>query len=67
MCSKEFTEKTKEQLGATAKGRKVLCRESDYQLREPTANYLPDFDVKNDDIEAKNGYLWDAYDDNSLG
>jgi hypothetical protein len=31
------------------------------------AIYLSDFDAKNDDIEAKNGYSLDACDDNSMG
>jgi len=63
--SKEFTEKTKEQLGIMAKGRKVFSDASDYHLREQTAVYLPHFNAKNSDIKAKNTYIWNISSYNS--
>ena len=36
----------------------VLESEEAFQLREPGVSYLVDFGLKNNDIGAQNGYLW---------
>jgi hypothetical protein len=36
----------------------VLESAEAFQLREPAVSYLSDFDPKNDDIGAVNGYFW---------
>lgn len=64
--SKEFTEKTKERLGITAKGRKVFSDASDYHLREQAATYLSHFNAKNSDIGAENTYFWNISSYNSI-
>ena len=56
--SERFIHRTRKELGARAKGRMVLKGEEAFQLREPAVPYLVDFDSKNDDIGAENGYLW---------
>jgi hypothetical protein len=56
--SEHFVHKTKKELGARAKGRVVVETAEAFQLREPGVSYLIDFEPKNDDIGAKNGYFW---------
>ncbi len=36
----------------------VLESAEAFQLREPGVSYLTDFDPKNDNIGAENGYFW---------
>lgn len=56
--SEEFVEKTKEKLGISTKGRRVLEIGKAFQLREPEVPYHSDFVIENDDIGAENSYLW---------
>jgi hypothetical protein len=56
--SERFVHRTRKELGARAKGRVVLESAEAFQLREPAVSYLSDFDPKNDDIGAANGYFW---------
>jgi len=56
--SEEFIVRTKEELGISAKGRKVLESGEVFQLREPTVSYNLDFGTKNNDIGGENGYFW---------
>ena len=53
----EFVERTKEQLGIRAKGRKVLETGEAFQLREPEAGYNVNSGAKNDDIGPKTAIL----------
>jgi putative transposase len=55
--SEDFVHRTKEELGARAKGRVVLESAEAFQLREPGVSYLIDFGPKNDDIGQENGYF----------
>ena len=56
--SEHFVHRTKKELGSRAKGRLVLESAEAFQLRESGVSYLIDFDPKNDDIGAENGYFW---------
>lgn len=58
--SKSFIETIQGELGARAKGRKVLESESGFQLRENMVTYIDDFDCKNGNIDTKNTYYWDV-------
>jgi putative transposase len=58
--SEQFVEKTKEELGIRAKGRKVIVGEEGYQLRESPVSYDDGFAIKKQDIEPENGYLWNT-------
>ena len=64
--SERFVVKTKQKLGFRAKGRSLVKTGSGYQLREPTISYMANFNPKNDDIGAENGYLWNSIDDISI-
>jgi hypothetical protein len=59
--SEGFVEKTRQELGIRAKGRKVVGAGPAYQLREPQVSYLVYFGLENDDIGAENTYFWDVY------
>jgi len=48
-----------EDLGVSAKGRKVVRSEDIFQLREMVVPYNADFGTEKCDIGLKNGYLWD--------
>ena len=54
-------EKTKQQLGIRAKGRKVVEAGAAFQLRVSQVAYRADFGPEKDDIAAENTYLGDVY------
>ena len=56
-----FVEKTRQELGIRATGRKVVEAGPSYQLREPQVSNLANFGLENDDIGAENTYFWDVY------
>ena len=56
--SKSFVETIKNQLSIHAKGRKILEKDEDFQLREEMPAYNGVFDGQKDDIGAKNTYFW---------
>ena len=58
MGCERFIRRTRKELSARAKGRVLLKSEETFHLREPGVFYLVDFDSKNDDIGAGNGYFW---------
>lgn len=64
--SKDFVEKTKEQLGIRAKRQKLLEMEDGYQLREPVAPYAAGFALKNATLWDNNTYLWNVYPEISI-
>ena len=37
----------------------ILENDGGFQLREEVGTYIANFDIKNDDIGAKNAYYWD--------
>jgi putative transposase len=57
--SKFFIEKTKEQLGNRARGRREIENTGTYELREEQVSYNDDFAYKNSGLRAKNMYKWD--------
>lgn len=57
MGSQSFINTIKDNLGIRAKGRKILESDEGFQLREEMGTYIVDYDSKNDDIGAQNGYL----------
>ena len=59
--SEEFVEKTRQEFGIRARGRKVVEAAPAYQLREPQISYLAHFGLENDDIGAENAYFWEVY------
>ena len=64
MCgvgSLEFVQKLKQELGARAKGRKMVGGPGDFVLREPTASYNSFFGAKKEDIGSDNAIYWDNY------
>ncbi len=66
MGSKEFVERTKNELVISAQGRKVVDSGNIFQLRDPAVPYNLDFGTKNDDIGVENGYLWNENTDISI-
>lgn len=56
--SKSFLEGIKDQLGILAKGRSILERTGELQLRERTGTYNAVFDGKKEDIGPENGYYF---------
>ena len=64
--SEEFIGRTKEALGISAKGRKVLESGEVFHLREPTVSYNLDFGTKNNDIGGENSYFWNENIDISI-
>ena len=56
--SEGFVERTKDELGIRAKGRKVLGSGEAFQLREPGICYRGIFGSKNDDIGTESSYFW---------
>ena len=58
--SRGFVDRVKSILGALALGRKSIEAGEAYQLREPSIPYNAYFEVKKDDIEAKNTYFWNV-------
>lgn len=64
--SEGFVARTKQELGIRAKGRRVVQTGSAHQLREPEISYMANFDPKNDDIGAENGYFWNSILDISI-
>jgi putative transposase len=52
--SKSFIEKTKEQLGNKARGRKAIENTGTYELREGQVSYSDDFAYKNSGLRGKN-------------
>ena len=59
--SEGFVEKTRQQLGIRARGRKVVEAGPAYQLPEPQVSYSSHFGLENDDIGTENTYFWDVY------
>jgi putative transposase len=57
--SEQFIENMQEDLGVSAKGRKVVGSEDVFQLRETVVPYNADFGAEKCDIGLENGYLWD--------
>jgi hypothetical protein len=57
--SQSFVDTIKDKLGIRAKGRNILKNDEGFQLREELGTYIADYDIKNDDIGAQNGYFWD--------
>jgi len=53
--SKSFIEKTKEQLGNKARGRKAIENTGTYELRERQGSYSNDFGHKNSGLRVKKG------------
>ncbi len=58
--SEIFIEGIKDKLGTLAKGRKILGKDGELQLREKTASYNAVLDAKKEDIGPSNGYFWDT-------
>ncbi len=56
----EYIERTKEELGILAKGRKVMKRGKVFQLREEESSYNINFGIKNNDIGGENSYFWNS-------
>jgi hypothetical protein len=56
--SERFVERTKDELGIRAKGRKAIESGDAFQLREPGACYRGISGIKNEDIGAENSYFW---------
>jgi putative transposase len=56
--SMPFVERVRDLLGFRAKGRKVTSGTQGCQLRDPSACYGDLFEIKNDDMEAKNSLPW---------
>jgi len=52
-----FIEKTKDELGIRAKGRKVLNTGKTFQIQEPEGCYRGISGIKDDDIGAENSYF----------
>ncbi len=52
--SKTFIEKMKEALGFSAKGRKMICADDTYELREVLSPY-----GKANNLDFGNTFLWD--------
>ena len=59
--SEGVVEKTRQELGIRARGRKVVEAGPAYQLREPQVSYSAHFGLENDDIESENTCFWDVY------
>ncbi len=57
----EFVERTKEELGIRASGRKIRQVEGQFKLREAEATYNGHFEAKKSDIRHKNAYVWRDY------
>ena len=57
----EFVERTKEELGIRASGRKIREMEGQFELRESEAPYNGHFDAKKSDIRPENAYVWQDY------
>lgn len=58
--SKSFLERIKGELGIQAKGRKILEKDGELQLREDMGFYPTVFDGKKEDIGPLNAYSWDV-------
>ena len=56
--NKSFVERVKAELGALAIGKRIGKTGDVYHLREDSAAYRANFDIKNDEIEPINTYLW---------
>lgn len=56
--SKAFVERTKERLGISAKGRKVLEAKGGYQLREALSSYSHGFAPEIGPLRPQNTYTW---------
>jgi hypothetical protein len=50
-------------LGILARGRSIIERTGELQLRERTGTYNAIFDGKNEDIGPENDYYWDVIPD----
>jgi putative transposase len=60
--SKEFVEKTKEELGIKVRGRSVIETRGFYELREPETPYAADLTLENASLRPQNTYYWDILD-----
>jgi hypothetical protein len=54
----EFVERTKEELGIRARGRKIREMEGQFEFREAEVSYNGHFEAKKSDIRPENTYLW---------
>jgi hypothetical protein len=63
--SEEFIERTREELGIRAKGRKVRDMQGQFEFRDPGASYKGHFGAEKAAIGAENTYFWNNYRDNS--
>jgi len=61
--SEEFVKKVKKDLGARAKGRKVIGETGFFALRELEAPYALPFGAENEEIETDNAIFWNTYPD----
>ena len=59
--SKEFVDRTKDDLGIRARGRKAREIDGQFELREPEAAYIGHFGGKKADIGPENTYFWNDY------
>ena len=59
--SEEFVDRTKDDLGIRARGRKAREIEGQFELREPEATYHGHFEAKKADIGPENTYFWNDY------
>ena len=57
----EFVERTKEEIGIRASGRKISEMEGQFELREAEASYNGHFEAKKIDIRPENAYLWQDF------
>ena len=63
--SESFVEEIKRELGAKAKGRRMLENEEGYELREAAASYRAVFAGENGALRPENTHFWDVYSDMS--
>ena len=59
--SKSFLEGIKDKLGVLAKGRRILEKEGEFQLREEMGTYNDVYDGEKEDIGPSNSYFLDIY------
>jgi hypothetical protein len=57
----ESVERTKEELGIRARGRKIREMEGQFELRESEAPYNGHLGAQKSDIRPENAYVWKDY------
>ena len=65
--SERFIQLTREKLGHQARGRKIIEDNEAFALREPHLHYNTDFDHQTDLLSLENGYLWNVYNEKTVG